>query len=223
MEERSVSPYGSEALTLKALTIIADHYEQIANEIKDLFRSFKPINYGDNLVGRVFTADDHTRVEFIPAESLKVKMDDGAIVWLQRDVLEKIREKHGWNYKVFDKNGFVSRIIIYGDLPDEKIEELKNPIGWAFSAASGLIGSLKKAEETGRDILERAERMFPNELLDKISLELTDRHVIVKTKQYLGSKLFRELAEIVRDKLGGEYVSAGRDSHFRIPIKAMQK
>ena len=223
MSERSVPPLNSEALTLKALTILANHLEQAANEIKDLFRSFEPIKYGDNLVGRLFTADDRTRVEFIPVESLKVKIDDGAVRWLQRDVLEKIKEKHGWNYEIFDENGFVSRIVIYGDIPNEKLEELKNPIGWTFSAASGLLESPKKAEETKKDILERAERMFPNELTDKISLELSDSHVIVKPKQYLGKNLFIELAEIVRDKLGGEYVSAGRDSHFRIPIEAMQK
>ena len=223
MSEKGVSPLNSEALTLKALTILANHLEQAANEIKDLFRSFEPIKHGDNLVGRLFTTDDRTRVEFTPVESLKVKMDDRAVGWLQRDVLEKIKEKHGWNYKIFDENGFVSRIVIYGDIPNEKLEELKNPVGWAFSAASGLIESPKKAEETKKDILERAERMFPNELTDKISLELSDSHVIVKPKQYLGKNLFIELAEIVRDKLGGEYVSAGRDSHFRIPIEAMQK
>ena len=222
MSERSVSPLNSEALTLKALTILANHLEQAANEIKDLFRSFEPIKYGGNLVGRLFTADDRTRVEFIPVESLKVKIDDGAVGWLQRDVLEKIKEKHGWNYKIFDENGFVSRIVIYGDLPAEKIEELKKPVGWTFSVASGLIESPQK-DETKKNILEKAEKMFPNELIDKISLELSDSHVIVKPKQYLGKNLFIELAEIVRDKLGGEYVSAGRDSHFRIPIEAMQK
>jgi len=95
---------------------------------------------------------------------------------------------------------------------------MENAVAWAFAVAAGLI-----TEQPKTDILEKAEKMFPNELIDKISLELSGSHVIVKTKQYLGSKLFKELAEIARDKLGGEYVSAGRDSHFRIPIEAMRK
>jgi len=33
----------------------------------------------------------------------------------------------------------------------------------------------------------------------------------------LGSDNFRRVASIIRDQLSGEYISAGKDSHFRVP------
>jgi len=39
--------------------------------------------------------------------------------------------------------------------------------------------------------------------------------VIVKPRRFLGSDNFAQIASIVRE-LGGEYVSAGRNSHFKI-------
>jgi hypothetical protein len=50
--------------------------------------------------------------------------------------------------------------------------------------------------------------------------EETDEHVLVKPRLFLGSDNFRRIANIIRDQLGGEYVSAGKDSHFRISKKA---
>jgi len=42
-------------------------------------------------------------------------------------------------------------------------------------------------------------------------------HIRVEPKYYLGKTLFAQIAQVVRD-LGGEYVSAGRDSHFPFPV-----
>jgi hypothetical protein len=41
--------------------------------------------------------------------------------------------------------------------------------------------------------------------------------VLVKPLGFLGGGNFRKVANIVKGELGGEYVSAGKDSHFRIP------
>ena len=65
--------------------------------------------------------------------------------------------------------------------------------------------------------VEDVQAAFPTELSEMLYFELADDYVLVKPRQYLGSDNFRQIASIVRDQLGGEYVSAGRDSHFRIP------
>jgi hypothetical protein len=62
-------------------------------------------------------------------------------------------------------------------------------------------------------------KIFPKDLADKLNFELKNEYILVKPKQYLGSDNFRRIAEIIRDQLQGEYVSAGRDSHFRIQRK----
>jgi len=65
--------------------------------------------------------------------------------------------------------------------------------------------------------IDSVQRLFPPDLAGLLYFEDTNEYVLVKPKQYLGSDNFRRIASIVRDQLGGEYVSAGRDSHFRIP------
>jgi len=65
--------------------------------------------------------------------------------------------------------------------------------------------------------LDSVQKLFPPDLAALLYFEDANEYILVKPKQYLGSDNFRLIASIVRDQLGGEYVSAGRDSHFRIP------
>jgi hypothetical protein len=58
---------------------------------------------------------------------------------------------------------------------------------------------------------------FQPDLADKLNFEQKDNYWIIKPKGFLGGDLFGDIAEIVRG-LGGEYISAGKDSHFRVKI-----
>jgi len=73
------------------------------------------------------------------------------------------------------------------------------------------------APETIRRI-EDVRMMFPSELGDLLSFEEEENYIIVKPRQYLGGENFAKIASIVRGA-GGEYISAGKESHFRIPKK----
>jgi len=46
--------------------------------------------------------------------------------------------------------------------------------------------------------------------------EESGKFIIVKPRRFLGSDNFAKIASIVRN-LGGEYISAGRNSHFKVP------
>lgn len=59
-------------------------------------------------------------------------------------------------------------------------------------------------------------KAFPPDLAGLLHLEVTDKYVLVKPRQYLASDSFRRVAAVVRDRFDGEYVSAGKDSHWRI-------
>jgi hypothetical protein len=59
---------------------------------------------------------------------------------------------------------------------------------------------------------------FPEELEARLSFEDKGDFIIVKPKQFLGSENFAKIASAVRG-MGGEYISAGKDSHFRVPKK----
>jgi len=57
--------------------------------------------------------------------------------------------------------------------------------------------------------------MFPKELEDMLTFEETGKYIIIKPRQYLGSENFAKIASLVRST-GGEYISAGKESHFRV-------
>lgn len=57
--------------------------------------------------------------------------------------------------------------------------------------------------------------MFPEDLDEKLHFEEKPDYVIIAPKKFLGSDNFGKLANLVRG-LGGEYISLGKDSHFRI-------
>jgi hypothetical protein len=58
--------------------------------------------------------------------------------------------------------------------------------------------------------------MFPQELEDLMNFTEKDDYIMIKPRQYLGSENFAKIASIIRGA-GGQYISAGKDSHFRIP------
>jgi len=57
--------------------------------------------------------------------------------------------------------------------------------------------------------------LFPKELEDMLNFDETPQYIIIKPRQYLGSENFAKIASIVRST-GGEYISAGKESHFRV-------
>ena len=63
--------------------------------------------------------------------------------------------------------------------------------------------------------LEDVRMMFSENLDTMLAFEDKGDYVMVKPKQFLGSENFAKIASTVRG-IGGEYISAGRDSHFRV-------
>ncbi len=66
--------------------------------------------------------------------------------------------------------------------------------------------------------LEDVRMMFPEDLRLLLDFEEAKDHLLIRPRHYLGSENFAKIASIVRSA-GGEYVSAGRESHFRVPRK----
>ena len=66
--------------------------------------------------------------------------------------------------------------------------------------------------------IEDVKMMFPEDLEDMLSFEEKKDYIKIKPRQFLGSDNFAKIASIIRG-IGGEYVSAGKESHFRVPKK----
>jgi hypothetical protein len=73
---------------------------------------------------------------------------------------------------------------------------------------------------TGIDVsLKSAADLFPQDLAVILQFKEEEGCTVIKPRQFLGSDNFSKIAAIVRSA-NGEYVSAGKASHFRIPKKA---
>jgi hypothetical protein len=101
--------------------------------------------------------------------------------------------------------------VIAGDLA-EVSKSLKSVSG--SSAAPAVSAAPVTAAEKKRGINE-VKQAFSSELAGMLVFEENGSFVIVKPRRFLGSDNFAKIASIVRE-LGGEYVSAGRNSHFKI-------
>ncbi|MCW4000237.1 MAG: hypothetical protein NWE93_08350 [Candidatus Bathyarchaeota archaeon] len=64
--------------------------------------------------------------------------------------------------------------------------------------------------------LDDIRMSFPEELEARLGFEERGEFIIIKPKQFLGSENFAKIASAARG-MGGEYISAGKDSHFRVP------
>ncbi|MEM1565548.1 MAG: hypothetical protein QW510_00455 [Candidatus Bathyarchaeia archaeon] len=64
--------------------------------------------------------------------------------------------------------------------------------------------------------IEDVKMMFPEDLEGLLNFEDKGEYIKITPRQYLGAENFAKIAQIVRGA-GGDYISAGKDSHFRIP------
>ena len=107
-------------------------------------------------------------------------------------------------------------------------EELRAVSTSLRSLATGQIAPLSPAQtaqapaahEAGskQRSVDEIRMSFPEDLENRLGFEEKGDYIIIKPKQFLGSENFAKIASAVRG-MGGEYISAGKESHFRVPKK----
>ncbi len=103
-------------------------------------------------------------------------------------------------------------------------DDLRNVSASLKSIAVGQIAPPGQQTQapTGREGFERQKSVedvrmsFPPDLESLLNIEERNDYIIIKPRQFLGSENFAKIASTVRG-MGGEYISAGKDSHFRVP------
>jgi hypothetical protein len=88
--------------------------------------------------------------------------------------------------------------------------------GWLSSSLPA--SSVKPPVQGKPKIVETIENAFPPELKQLLTFEHNGEVIIIRPRGFLGSENFAKIAEIVKAH-NGEYVSAGKSSHFRVPIR----
>ena len=60
--------------------------------------------------------------------------------------------------------------------------------------------------------------MFPDALVGLLNFTEEEDHIKIQPRQFLGSDNFAKVASVIR-AAGGDYISAGKESHFRVSKK----
>jgi hypothetical protein len=166
-------------------------------------------------------------------------LSDKAIVASQRRVEDKINQAPRWIDRIekvnqMDEakpqvNEILGRLAEVLDVLNKIAEDLQD-ISRSLRSVEGRrtqavvtpqlgtpppASTVSTPPPVGRGV-EDIRMMFSKELEELLTFEDAGGFIRVKPRQYLGSDNFAKIASTIREA-GGEYVSAGRDSHFRIP------
>lgn len=122
----------------------------------------------------------------------------------------------------FAKVGKIARQLAGEYVSKGKESHFKIP---KMTTQAKLSDEAKKAQ-TGKqsvpaassDPIANVRVLFSKELEELLSFTVEDNYVVIRPKEFLGSENFAKIASVVRTT-GGEYVSAGKDSHFKVAIK----
>jgi hypothetical protein len=130
---------------LRALVSIADGLENLGNlavELKALVGEITETGTVEHLTDKKggllarIVESDMGETTVLPVESLGIKVADPAVQrFLVPRVLEKLREKHGIDYKIEAQQDLLRAIKIKG-LSEEQLKELRNPLAWTLEKAS---------------------------------------------------------------------------------------
>jgi hypothetical protein len=91
------------------------------------------------------------------------------------------------------------------------VSQITQPLPQSSAAVSHEVHEKRKT-------LDDIRMSFPEDLENLLIFEEKADYIMIKPKQFLGSENFAKIASAVRG-MGGEYISAGKDSHFRVPKK----
>jgi hypothetical protein len=115
------------------------------------------------------------------------------------------------------------------------VEELSRKIDELLSVLKVISGDLAEVSKSLKSVsvpagaapvsVAPAEKMrgikavkqaFSSELEGMLIFEEKEKYFVVRPRRFLGSDNFAKIASVVRN-LGGEYISAGKNSHFKVP------
>lgn len=99
---------------------------------------------------------------------------------------------------------------ISGSLKSMAVSQIIHPATQQASVppAGEFLGKQKSIDDIRMSFTEDLENL--------LNFEEKPDYIVVKPKQFLGSENFAKIASAVRG-MGGEYISAGKESHFRVP------
>jgi hypothetical protein len=119
--------------------------------------------------------------------------------------------KGGLWYKIFDNGSIFEKVP---SAEKEKTEQTPLPI--PKPTESQPLPTVENVKKSSEETV--IESLFPEDLKNMLMFTEQGEFTTIKPRQFLGSENFAKIASVVRNA-GGEYISAGKESHFRIKTK----
>jgi len=104
---------------------------------------------------------------------------------------------------------------------EEKIVDVILKIAEGFETTAQALRDLAAKEAPQQktvETIDKIEVVFPKDLRALLNFDVEGDYVKITPRQFLGAENFAKIVGIVRD-MGGEYVSAGKNSYFKVPVK----
>jgi len=110
----------------------------------------------------------------------------------------------------------IDQLLIVLKQITEDLADISKQIKGAGAVAPAPAQATPAPPTVGMRTVADVRTVFPKELESMLFFEDTGEYIVIKPRQYLGSENFAKIASLVRGE-GGEYISAGKESHFRVP------
>ncbi len=110
----------------------------------------------------------------------------------------------------------IDQLLIVLKQITEDLADISKQMKGAGAVAPAPARATPTPPTAGMRTVADVRTAFPKELEGMLFFEDTGEYIVIKPRQYLGSENFAKIASLVRGE-GGEYISAGKESHFRVP------
>jgi len=106
----------------------------------------------------------------------------------------------------------------------QRIDQLLNVLNMISRDLAEISKSLKAVGAPAAAVaptermrtIEDVRVLFSSDLEEMLTFEESGNYIVIRPRGFLGSDNFAKIASIVRGA-GGEYISAGKQSHFKVP------
>jgi len=159
-----------------------------------------------------FVPCNNGRMAYVDAPANKENKDFKAMQTFLKENNGSVSSKGGLWYRIFDNGSIFEK----GAKTEESKQASQTQLPESNTKQPPPLP--QPVEQKTTKTANKVEDLFPDDLKDMLSFEDKGDYVTVKPRQFLGSENFAKIASVVRGA-GGEYVSAGKASHFRIPNK----
>jgi len=159
------------------------------------------------------------RMAYPDTPTNKENKDFKAMQTFLQEVGGSTSSKGGLWYKIFDNGAIFEKSLKKEEIKQTPSQSSQQPLPLPKSNDSKLEEALGHTPPPQPDTkVDQIKMLFPEDLMNMLMFSEEGDGVTIKPRQFLGSENFAKIASVVRGA-GGEYVSAGKASHFKIKLK----